>query len=51
MIEVMTSIPAEDKDRIDVEKWKVSQVEWLKDTFNANPEKYGENVEKRFLMK
>jgi hypothetical protein len=44
MIEVMTSIPVEDKDKIDVDKWKVSQVEWLKDTFNANPEKYGDNV-------
>ena len=32
------------RENIDIEKWKEDNVKWLKQAFNANPEKYGDNV-------
>lgn len=40
--EVVTTF-SRDQD-IDLDKWKENNVKWLRETFNANPEKYGDNV-------
>lgn len=42
--EVLTSFSREDRTKIDIEQWKKDNVEWLRKVFNANPEKYGDNV-------
>lgn len=42
--EVVTTFSREDSDKIDLEKWKENNTKWLKETFNVNPEKYGDNV-------
>lgn len=42
--EVLTSFSREDRTKIDIEQWKKDNVEWLRKAFNANPEKYGDNV-------
>lgn len=42
--EVLTSFSKEDREKIDIEKWKKDNIEWLRSAFNANPEKYGDNV-------
>ena len=42
--EVLTSFSREDRAKIDIEQWKKDNVEWLRKAFNANPEKYGDNV-------
>lgn len=42
--EVVTTFSREDAEKIDLEKWKEDNVKWLKQAFNANPEKYGDNV-------
>lgn len=42
--EVLTTFSREDVDHVDLEKWKENNTKWLKETFNANPEKYGDNV-------
>lgn len=42
--EVVTTFSREDAETMDLEKWKQNNVEWLRSTFNANPEKYGDNV-------
>ena len=41
--EVVTTFSREDKEHVDLEKWKKDNVAWLKKEFNANPD-YGENV-------
>lgn len=43
-IEVEMSFSREDKKKIDIEKWKKDNVEWLKGYFNKNPLVYGDNV-------
>lgn len=43
-LEVLTSFSREDRTKINVEQWKKDNVEWLRKAFNANPEKYGDNV-------
>ena len=42
--EVITTFSREDAERIDLDKWKENNTKWLKEAFNANPEKYGDNV-------
>lgn len=42
--EVVTTFSREDASHIDIEKWKENNVKWLREQFNANPEKYGDNV-------
>lgn len=43
-LEVVTTFSREDRENIDLEQWKQDQVEWLRDTFNADIDKYGDNV-------
>ncbi|WP_373262266.1 MobV family relaxase [Hungatella hathewayi] len=42
--EVVTTFSREDQEKIDLEEWKKSNVEWLRKEFNADPDKYGDNV-------
>lgn len=42
--EVVQTFSREDLEHVDIKKWKENNVKWLKDTFNVNPEKYGDNV-------
>jgi len=42
--EVVTTFSREDADTIDLDKWKENNTKWLQQAFNANPEKYGNNV-------
>lgn len=42
-LEVFTSFSREDTS-VDLEKWKAENLKWLQETFNAAPEKYGDNV-------
>ena len=42
--EVVTTFSRENLKDVDIEKWKKDNVKWLKEAFNANSEKYGENV-------
>jgi len=41
--EVITTFSREDRENVDIEKWKKDNVDWLRKEFNANP-KYGDNV-------
>lgn len=43
-LEIVTTFSREDKESVDLEEWKKDQVKWLQETFNANKEKYGDNV-------
>ena len=43
-LEVLLTFSREDFENVDIEKWKKDNVKWLRETFNANPEKYGDNV-------
>lgn len=43
-LEVSLSFSHEDSDKIDLEKWKKDNVEWLRGYFNKNPLTYGDNV-------
>lgn len=43
-IEVEMSFSPEDKGKIDVEKWKKDNIDWLRGYFNKNPLVYGDNV-------
>ncbi len=43
-IEVITSFSREDIGNVNIEEWKKDNAEWLQATFNANREKYGNNV-------
>lgn len=42
--EVVTTFSREDKEKIDLEKWKENNVKWLREAFNARPDLYGDNV-------
>ena len=42
-LEIVTTFSREDKEQIDLNKWKEDQVKWLEETFNENKE-YGNNV-------
>ena len=42
--EVVTTFSREDREKMDIEKWKENNVKWLREAFNADPEKYGDNV-------
>ena len=42
--EVVTTFSREDHEKINLEEWKKNNVEWLRKEFNADPEKYGDNV-------
>lgn len=43
-IEVLTTFSREDMNRINIEKWKKDNVDWLQKAFNTKPEKYGDNL-------
>lgn len=43
-LEIVMSLPRDDMERVDIEKWKQDNVEWLQKTFNKNPEEFGDNV-------
>ena len=43
-LEIVTTFSREDAEHVDLEKWKSDQVKWLRETFNPNPEEYGDNV-------
>ena len=43
-LEVLMTYSRDANDTIDVAKWKEENVKWLRETFNSNPEKYGDNV-------
>lgn len=43
-LEIVTTFSRENRDNIDLEQWKKDNVKWLRDTFNANIDKYGDNV-------
>ena len=43
-LEVRLSFSHEDSEKIDLEKWKKDNVEWLRGYFNKNPLTYGDNV-------
>ena len=43
-LEVVLTFSREDIGNVDLEKWKQDNIEWLNKTFNANKEKYGNNV-------
>ncbi len=43
-IEVVTVLPKSEENNINVEQWKQDNLKWLRDTFNACPEKYGDNI-------
>lgn len=42
--EVVTTFSREKLNDVDIQKWKEDNVKWLKEAFNANSEKYGDNV-------
>lgn len=42
--EIVTTFSKNDNLNINIEKWKEDNVNWLKENFNANKEKYGDNV-------
>jgi len=43
--EVVTTFSREKLNDVDIQKWKEDNVKWLKEAFNANSEKYGDNPE------
>ena len=43
-LEVVTTFSREDREHVDLNEWKRNNVEWLRQAFNANPDKYGDNV-------
>lgn len=43
-LEIVTTFSREDRENVDLEKWKKDQVEWLEKEFNANKKEYGNNV-------
>ena len=42
-LEVRLSFSHEDSEKIDIEKWKKDNVEWLRGYFNRNPLTYGDS--------
>lgn len=42
--EVVTTFSREDQEHVNLEEWKKNNVDWLRKEFNADPEKYGDNV-------
>ena len=43
-LEVITTFSRDDRKKVNLEKWKQDQVKWLRKTFNANEEQFGDNV-------
>ena len=43
-LEIVTTFSRAEIDNVDIEKWKSDQVKWLRETFNPNPEEFGDNV-------
>lgn len=43
-LEIIMSLPREDLPNVDLEEWKKDNVKWLRETFNKDVEKYGDNV-------
>lgn len=44
LLEFVTTFSREDRDKIDIEKWKEDNKRWLEENLNANKEKYGNNI-------
>lgn len=44
VLEIVTTFSREDRDRVDIEKWKEDNKKWLEETFNADKGKYGDNI-------
>lgn len=42
--EIIMTFSKEDAEKVDTEKWKKDNVEWLKETFDKNADKYGSNI-------
>lgn len=42
--EIVTTFSKEDADRIDIEKWKQDNLEWMKEIFDKDADKYGSNI-------
>lgn len=43
-LEIVTTFSREERERVDLDKWKEDNVKWLQQEFNKCPEKYGDNV-------
>lgn len=43
-LEVLLTFSREDFGQFNIDDWKKENIEWLKNTFNKEAEKYGENV-------
>ena len=43
-LELVLSFSREDMDKVDLEQWEKDNADWVRKTFNANPEKYGDNL-------
>ena len=43
-LQVVVTFSKEDSEKMDLEEWKKDNIEWLRKEFNANPEKYGDNL-------
>lgn len=42
--EIVTTFSKDDAQKMDLEAWKKNNVEWLRKSFNARPDLYGDNV-------
>ena len=42
--EILTTLSKEDADRVDLEQWKKDNLEWMRETFDKNADKYGSNI-------
>lgn len=42
--EIVCTFSKEDAEKVDIQKWKQDNYQWLKDTFDKNPEKNGTNI-------
>lgn len=42
--EIVTTFSKEDAERVDIEQWKKDNLEWLKETFDKDADKYGSNI-------
>lgn len=43
-LEIILTFSNEIKEKIDVREWAEKNIEWLRQEFNRNPEKYGDNI-------
>ena len=43
-LEIVTSFSRENRNQVPLEQWKEANVRWIQESFNADMEKYGDNV-------